>query len=636
MNNQRHTKIAIVGGGIAGLYLAWRLRKSFDKDEFIIFEKEDKFGGRILTLPLSQDETNPLPAELGAMRFTDRHVLFRNLIKAGKAFKGFSQLSFQEIECDYHTCYYLRGRILHERDFRANAIEPEKFPYLLAPAERGRTPQELVAYAVWNAANDSMLPREANRSIVEKFEATKSKLVRLLEKTLAGQWYPRRDELSPQEWDGFKDMACIPITAHSKESPTGRILPPDEKDYLHLTHIGFWNLLKHYLSDEGFNLVNDGYGFASVIANWNAGEAIRWCLEDYGPSQKFYTVKYKAGHLGMSGIVKALEEEIKERQRRSGCELRYVSYDYNRTLQKNMFALTFANDEKWTCDSLVLALPVRALREIEFTNLSQSGREKKKRLLNNSWPHRMVKVILLYDEAWWKYTPIPGGETGRVFSDIPERQLYYFGTNWLREANYNPNGQALLMAYNDSRFTGFWRPFSERARNSYWIPEELSEDCAHCFHRMNNPDSKNITHEHLAEWRLVDKITKQLKELHRYNVPAPLAAVWKDWSETGAWHTWLPHVPISPAVREMLQPLNSSHFVLSHPSKREAKTPQQVPLHICGEAFSDEQGWIEGALKTAEAIALRLGCHSWKKPTRGDFSEAGYSSYKDYMRNYLG
>ena len=32
-----------------------------------------------------------------------------------------------------------------------------------------------------------------------------------------------------------------------------------------------------------------------------------------------------------------------------------------------------------------------------------------------------------------------------------------------------------------------------------------------------------------------------------------------------------------------------------------------VPLYICGEAYSNWHGWVEGALETADLVLARLG-----------------------------
>jgi hypothetical protein len=32
-----------------------------------------------------------------------------------------------------------------------------------------------------------------------------------------------------------------------------------------------------------------------------------------------------------------------------------------------------------------------------------------------------------------------------------------------------------------------------------------------------------------------------------------------------------------------------------------------LPLYICGEAYSDAQGWVEGALQTADLMLAKFG-----------------------------
>jgi len=66
--------IAIIGGGIAGLYCALKLSPTL---KIILFESNDYFGGRI--------KTNDSPHfEIGAGRFNEHHVLFSGLLKEYK------------------------------------------------------------------------------------------------------------------------------------------------------------------------------------------------------------------------------------------------------------------------------------------------------------------------------------------------------------------------------------------------------------------------------------------------------------------------------------------------------------------------------------------------------------------------
>ena len=72
-------RVAIIGGGIAGIYAAWRLTHADcgTKFEVRLIEATSRLGGRIrsqLIPPLK------FSAELGAMRFHPTHHLLRALI----------------------------------------------------------------------------------------------------------------------------------------------------------------------------------------------------------------------------------------------------------------------------------------------------------------------------------------------------------------------------------------------------------------------------------------------------------------------------------------------------------------------------------------------------------------------------
>ena len=56
--------VVIVGGGVGGLYTAWRLMKSTDLT-IAVLEASDRFGGRFHTVSMP----GGFPADLGAMRY---------------------------------------------------------------------------------------------------------------------------------------------------------------------------------------------------------------------------------------------------------------------------------------------------------------------------------------------------------------------------------------------------------------------------------------------------------------------------------------------------------------------------------------------------------------------------------------
>ena len=45
----KHYDVVIIGGGIAGVYTMFQLKKKYPKLKVLLLEKEDRFGGRVYT-----------------------------------------------------------------------------------------------------------------------------------------------------------------------------------------------------------------------------------------------------------------------------------------------------------------------------------------------------------------------------------------------------------------------------------------------------------------------------------------------------------------------------------------------------------------------------------------------------------
>jgi monoamine oxidase len=69
--------VAIVGGGIGGLYTAYRLLKRAPNTRVLVLEKSPDVGGRVYTY----DGFDGATVEAGAGRFSNHHVLLRKLIR---------------------------------------------------------------------------------------------------------------------------------------------------------------------------------------------------------------------------------------------------------------------------------------------------------------------------------------------------------------------------------------------------------------------------------------------------------------------------------------------------------------------------------------------------------------------------
>jgi monoamine oxidase len=94
--------------------------------------------------------------------------------------------------------------------------------------------------------------------------------------------------------------------------------------------------------------------------------------------------------------------------------------------------------------------------------------------------------------------------------------------------------------------------------------------------------------DHKAPAAMLQEVQRQLQEMHglRY-IPEPSSAAYQDWSEDpygGGVNFWNIHARSWEIIPRMIQP------------------NPDVPVYICGEAYSGHQGWVEGALETAEQV----------------------------------
>jgi monoamine oxidase len=166
--------VAVVGGGVSGLYVAWSLLTRDPSSSSVlpssprvaVFERSDRLGGRLYSVV--PPRAPHLRAEMGAMRVLTRQRIVGGLVdalglpKAPFPFGGGNNL------------LYLRGRRFTLDDMRDGA---PVVPYRLPQEERGLTTEELLVGAIesyvpnaaemtedeWTAAKKTL---EANGSLL--------------------------------------------------------------------------------------------------------------------------------------------------------------------------------------------------------------------------------------------------------------------------------------------------------------------------------------------------------------------------------------------------------------------------------------------------------------------------------------
>jgi monoamine oxidase len=495
--------VAIVGGGISGVYTGWRLLtadlassslKESGQLNVHLYELSDRIGGRLISL--DPPEMSGIKAEFGGMRYLTNQPLVSGLIEAlGLETRPFPVSGEENI-------YYLRGRHLRGRDF----VNPEVVPYRLSWLEQGKTPGQLIMAAI-----DTLIPGATN--------------------------------LTPTQWQDLKENYKF----------NGR----------YLWELGFWNLLHEVMSSEAFKLLQDAGGYDTAMTNWNAAEAIPWYLSDFGPEAEYRTVVN-----GMESIPLAVADKFRKVGGHVHTGLRLNTFHRQ---EDGLIKLQFDDQPPMLTRHLVLAMPRRSLERLDDDTPFLLYPEVQP-LIPTITPHPMFKLFLCYRYAWWQDA---GVNNGRSVTDLPLRQVYYFGSEVEGPASYNRElRDSLVMAsYDDGPHVGFWTGLADKGHST-----------THNFPPSDEPRWNQYT----CPPGMIAHAQRQLKLVHDLDyIPEPYAAGFQDWGQDpfgGAWNSWNIHVKAWEVRDKILQPL------------------PDWPVYIMGEAYSAHQGWIEGALQTAERV----------------------------------
>lgn len=540
--------VAVVGGGVSGVYTAWKLRTA-KPDELTpglrelakqagglrvgLFEADRRVGGRLfsMALPVSAqlppDDLVP-PAvpdtvvELGGMRFLDPD--HRRVVELVERF----QLEADDLptgDPSGSNLYYLRGRHSTLADWSRPGFVP---PYHLDRSERGRPPGSLM------------------------------------------------------------------IEIAIRHEPLWRANPERYR------RIGFWNLLYDELSSEAYQLVRDAGGYDTLVGNWSAADAIPFLLADFKPGTKYR--KLKAGFMALpiamlnafeaaGGKVHRVHRLHRVDSAPGGLRLTFdannpAGFDRPRRVGGKSVVVEAAH--------VVLALPRRAIELLHPDSVvfddTPEGSEFQK-ALRSVVPQAGFKIFAAYRAPWWR--DARNITAGRSLTDLPVRQCYAWRTAPKAENGAGGTSQVsiLMASYNDGGSVEFWKGLARRS-DRYTPPADAYPGGV----AVPTTDPHGV----LAPAALVNELHDQLRELHAAtDVPGqdlasifpPYHAVYKDWTADpygGGWHFWDIGVDSNRVRRRMRKPFDN------------------LPLYVCGEAWCSQQGWVEGALEAADEVLARF------------------------------
>ena len=331
----------------------------------------------------------------------------------------------------------------------------------------------------------------------------------------------------------------------------------------YLYEMGFWNALSLVLSHRAVNkIIHYGTFYHVIHFNPNAAEWVIFWLRGLHPDDGLVGIKQ-----GTGSLVQELVRRLDSRSELS------VALHLNHRLTAlfpqpdGRVLLEFKTDNttvKVLAKRVVLALPRYPLMQLRPLLPEHIGE-----LVDSVIPIPLVKCFFVNESPWWnEFTP-PQTRA----SSTPSREIHYA----FRKDGSSKRG--IVMVYGDPPSMRYWTPFVQQQEH---LKAELNLDKrlveGYLQYLRSNPDNTDIK-----------EIREEAELISCFGI--------RDWSrepfEAGC-HIWKAGVRAEEAIKE-LTAFSLQDSPLSNKN-----------IHICGEAYSDFQGFIEGGLRTALRVVKQI------------------------------
>jgi len=515
--------IGIVGGGIAGLYCAWKL---FTEDKskshsVTLYEGLGRLGGRIETLDL-----HGFKAECGPMRFElEIEPLFKALAAAlNIKFDKFPPPLSGSAEFPKYDLQSKERSAEHKQAVEKILGQGSHSEIVSGMLSHHTSALDLLKFGIYRLFNRT--PADLNLTLAEVVSGGKSSKI--------SQYAGR---LTKTDYDSFRT-----------EQELGGSL---------LHTLGFWNALSRVLSPGAVAKIRDTGTFYHLLPeNPSASEWSIFWLRMFRPEADLWTITG-----GVDSIVTRLEARIKSdgfdpKMIKTDTTITSISEDKTGKLRLTTSIATLPEQ----FDHVILAIPAVPLR-----SLSETFTKKVRDFVNGVIPFPLLKVFVVLENAWWTEPPEP--QQGAHL--VPTREVHYFKPA-------AGSTEAMIMFYTDRPATAYWHPYIEppHYRAQTTTREDFKTDLARQVAQLLPMQSGDFEAH-------VMRVRKSI-----------VASAIRDWSERpfgAASHAWAPGIVVTDALAEL------KAFSLE-------KSQGTKNVHICGEAYSGYQGFIEGALETARDV----------------------------------
>ena len=634
---------SIFGAGGAGLYTAWRLLNGTVTDEAFkskqlgkgdVLELYDwgKYdfskqhpgtrepGARVCTWHYENDRTKSY-VELGGMRYSewDRTAPDANGGKAGGhrvVTTVICELGLDKYSVPFNEStnplFYLRTKNMYLNDFSSKMPAPYNIDRYGASAQP-----------------------DVGFNVIEEIAVTS---------TTGPQ---TRDE-----WDTFYRHGTI-----SAQLSSSSVFEQGDL----LKNIGYWNLMYDRLGSEGFAYTADGNGYTSNVINWNSAVALE-ANNEFTPGTQYKTLT--TGYSGMftalfEAIVKLAGDKGVDFRYSPDTRLHSIyqcdgtiHFGYAKRAEPHKAAEMRTTDAAWLAmPRHAIDLVARGTRYVHTGGVDVLNHRKVTLYLEAAIMQPSYKIGMFFDTPWWTtlatYPPQITGYVvtadviaalkeehfphayrdalkslidvayaaagdlvaalealvverltvkqeqqllaaaqrntiGPSVTDTPIRQVVYFGNNAQDRTSTPVYG--ILASYDDEAYTDFWQGLELNPDEERHVP--LVDDVQPLIGPRKVPA------------RMLKMLRRQLAELHfgpnsDYDaVPEPIEARYVDWSLppfNAGYHAWAAHYDIAEVQQKIRKP---SQLI----------DDTDADIFIVGEAYSNDQAWVEGAYCTAESV----------------------------------
>lgn len=361
--------------------------------------------------------------------------------------------------------------------------------------------------------------------------------------------------------------------------------------------VGFWNLLSYVLSHMAVVKLRDWGSFYHLLPeNPNAAEWIIFWLRAIKSTDSLRGIRG-----GMDWIVHMLTQKIgflKEGTKIDSDEsgnVRYASSANGCTLRLNKrlikvedrgtdVLLTFEDNSRLRAEQVILALPKVPLEELEYVGQEEVDKKKLAALrvhLDSVFAFPLLKCFFFVDYPFWEDNRPPN----RYAHNVPTRELHYWKNR--------DNTKGMMMLYTDRPGTQYWADYltkeATRMRQQFaatkwgWMKDEA-------LTREYGREIEKFENELLLRTFLLYTRENNVESITEHRL---LAAGMRDWGLKpygGAAHAW----------RSGSRSWETMGYLRAFSLTKNGTTR----LHVCGEAYSDYQGFIEGALRSAKEVLV--------------------------------